>query len=76
MAFLWVPGPSSGGWSSVAFGNRCKIINRRCKIIRCNIININVKKNRCKIISRRCKIINRKVGLHNCASLLMPAMSN
>ena len=41
----------------MAFGNRCKIINRRCKIIRCKIININVKKNRCKIISRRCKII-------------------
>ena len=50
MAFLWVPGPSSGGWSSVAFGNRCKIINRRCKII-----DINVKKNRCKIINWRCR---------------------
>ena len=50
MAFLRVPGPSGGGWSSVAFGNRCKIINRRCKII-----DINVKKNRCKIINWRCR---------------------
>ena len=71
MAFLWVPGPSGGGWSSVAFGNRCKIINRRCKIIRCNMININAKKNMCKIINinvkkNRCKIINRRCKIIRC----------